>query len=393
MIKVLFVMDYLSTGGVSSSLLALLNSLDFKKYCVDLAIVSGDKDLLPRIPKEARVVHISKPSLMKKIWATIMSGGIIDILKVAIRRGNKLSMRSIQRIAFESASKTAKLTTNYDVAIACMELWPTYYVAQLDGAGSKVAWVHTNYGRANLNSSFDLNAYQCFKRIVAVSTGCAADFIYSFPSLADRMMVIENIIDSVQIGKLSNDVTYGLRECNGGLKILTVARIDNRSKRIDRVLDACMLFASKGLRFIWYVIGDGPDLKYFVEQSIRKGVSDCLVFLGKRSNPYPYMRMADVFILLSEFEGKPIVVTEAHILGCPTIVTNYNGASEQVPTAFGKVIDNCDNTIADNLYEVLTDGKSIHSWQNNLITYTYSSSGIIDRFDSLCEAVVHGQDA
>ena len=52
--------------------------------------------------------------------------------------------------------------------------------------------------------------------------------------------------------------------------------------------------------------------------------------LGKKINPYPYIKMADIYVQPSRYEGKAVTVVEAQILGKPIIITNYATADSQI---------------------------------------------------------------
>ena len=86
------------------------------------------------------------------------------------------------------------------------------------------------------------------------------------------------------------------------------------------------------------------------------------------SNPFPYVKAADVFVLLSRFEGKPICITESLIIGTPAIVTNYPSANEQIICGHnGIIIDNSEEAI--NLFSVeFAQGKhDIKELKGNLL--------------------------
>ena len=51
---------------------------------------------------------------------------------------------------------------------------------------------------------------------------------------------------------------------------------------------------------------------------------------GAVSNPYPYMKEADLYVHASRFEGKSIAIQEAQILGKPIVVSDCSGNREQV---------------------------------------------------------------
>ena len=59
-------------------------------------------------------------------------------------------------------------------------------------------------------------------------------------------------------------------------------------------------------------------------------LEDSFILLGKKINPYPYMKAADIYVQPSRYEGKAVTVGEAQILGKPVLITNYTTAKSQV---------------------------------------------------------------
>jgi glycosyltransferase involved in cell wall biosynthesis len=73
------------------------------------------------------------------------------------------------------------------------------------------------------------------------------------------------------------------------------------------------------------IVGEGP-LRQELEQKARSlGIADRVLFAGKRTNPYPWMQRADLFVLASEYEGLGIVLTEALACGTPILSTDSRG--------------------------------------------------------------------
>ena len=97
---------------------------------------------------------------------------------------------------------------------------------------------------------------------------------------------------------------------------------------------------------MWCILGDGRD-RLTIAQNIKENdVGDCLFLYGNIENPFPYVKAADIFVLLSRFEGKPLCVTEALIVGTPPIVTNYPSAKEQIiHNENGFIMDNDEESI------------------------------------------------
>lgn len=73
------------------------------------------------------------------------------------------------------------------------------------------------------------------------------------------------------------------------------------------------------------IVGEGP-LRHELEEKARSlGIADRVLFAGKRTNPYPWMQRANLFVLASEYEGLGIVLTEALACGTPILSTDSRG--------------------------------------------------------------------
>ncbi|CAN0603837.1 unnamed protein product, partial [Ectocarpus sp. 12 AP-2014] len=103
--------------------------------------------------------------------------------------------------------------------------------------------------------------------------------------------------------------------------IVNVARLVPQ-KGHALLLDA---FARARIPHQLVIVGEGP-LRQELEQKARSlGIADRVLFAGKRTNPYPWMQRADLFVLASEYEGLGIVLTEALACGTPILSTDSRG--------------------------------------------------------------------
>ena len=68
-----------------------------------------------------------------------------------------------------------------------------------------------------------------------------------------------------------------------------------------------------------------------------------VIILGKKNNPYPYMRACDLYVQPSRYEGKAVTVREAQLLGKPVVITNYATSASQLEDGADGVIVPMDN--------------------------------------------------
>lgn len=114
------------------------------------------------------------------------------------------------------------------------------------------------------------------------------------------------------------------------VKFVTVGRL-NYQKGYGLLLEACHMLDKDGLDYeVWLVGGREPDGQeaLHLEMSHKRLKTDHVKFLGKKENPYPYMKHADWFVSSSLFEGYSLVSQEAAILGLPILATDCSGVKE-----------------------------------------------------------------
>ena len=125
---------------------------------------------------------------------------------------------------------------------------------------------------------------------------------------------------------------------------------------------------SKGLAedVSWHLIGGGSEYEDFRREVEALGMTDTVILYGNKLNPLPYLRQMDVFILASRYEGKPLSVTEAQILGLPCIVTNYKSAPSQIKHGFnGLITENSYEGVYGAISDVIGDPDVISEWKKN----------------------------
>lgn len=71
--------------------------------------------------------------------------------------------------------------------------------------------------------------------------------------------------------------------------------------------------------------GDGPRRPAIQEMARQLGIADRVLMLGFIENVWPIMKLAQVFVSVSHFEGFPNTVLEAMACGCPLVVSDIPG--------------------------------------------------------------------
>ena len=103
--------------------------------------------------------------------------------------------------------------------------------------------------------------------------------------------------------------------------ILSVGRL-NHQKAHDVLLEAFALFAAQHAEWRLAIMGDGPAAAELRRLASRLGIVDRVDWLGTQFDPYPWLRSARIFALVSRYEGTPNALLEAMSCGLPCIISN-----------------------------------------------------------------------
>lgn len=348
--NVLVLTTSLGLGGITSFLIPLVNELS-KKYNVTLAYTTDECNKLVMISDDVKKVPYSMPGKKSVAMYMIKRGWGHHILKIKMRNHADVSpMDSIQRVTYASAIITKlplQLEEEYDVAISTAEFYCNSLVALKIAAKKKIGWIHPDYKALHTDVAFDKNTLDKLDFIVTVSESTRKSLIGVLPEYEKKAKYLPNLLDVEEIEKKSKEYPVEYLKYKDKKIITTVCRIDNSSKRLDRVISIAKAMIARGEKFHWFIVGNGPDFEMMRKGIQNEGLSDTITMTGMRENPYPYIRYADLFVLTSQYEGRPVVVDEAIALGCPVIVTEYASAREQVKENNGCIMPNDDDAVID----------------------------------------------
>ena len=363
--KVLILTTALDIGGITSFMLPIVNLLK-SEYDLTIAYTTDKYNKLSEITGDIELVQFEEPCKKNTALYMLTHGWMSHIIKVKFRDHNKVTpMASLQRVNYSEEMITQipeELSKHYDVAISTAEFYCNNLVAEKIDAEKKIGWIHPDYSSLHTDTFFDKRTLDKLDYIVTVSNTSKNSLIKVFPEYRNKVYFIPNLLNVEKIIKLSKDKPREYSKISGPI-FVTVARLDNSSKRLDRIVEACRILKDKGFEFHWFIVGGGSDYDAIQTLSEKIKTTDVLHLLGAKVNPYPYIKYADAFVLTSQYEGKPVVVDEAMLLGCPVVTTQYTSAIEQIGDN-GQVVENNDMTAPMEIAEILLQGK----WKNKEIT-------------------------
>ena len=238
----------------------------------------------------------------------------------------------------------------YDLAISF--LTPHNYILDHVKALKKIAWIHTDYKNMHVNRKLDLKTWGGYDTIVSISEDVTKSFLSVFPELNEKIILMRNILSPKFVREQADmtDVRKEMPREKGGIRLLTVGRYSPQ-KNFDNIPNICrtvnMILTNRNESAIkcvkWYIIGYGPDEQLIRHRIHEMGVEENVILLGKKTNPYPYMKECDMYVQPSRYEGNCVAVREAQILCKPVVITNYSTASSQIKDREDGVIVPLDN--------------------------------------------------
>ena len=133
--------------------------------------------------------------------------------------------------------------------------------------------------------------------------------------------------------------------------------------------------------FKWYIIGSGPDNEVAIlkDNILKYNVEDCVILLGAKDNPYPYIAKSNLVALLSVSETFSYVAYEAKILGVPIISTDFGAASEIVDSNCGVVALKSD--FHKEIYNIMTNKELYVGMIDSLKNFQYNNSELLSKID------------
>ncbi len=139
---------------------------------------------------------------------------------------------------------------------------------------------------------------------------------------------------------------------SGVTRFVTVGRV-SPEKNHGRLLRAFAQVRAERGDVELVVIGNGPLFEPTRELARSLGLGDAVHFTGLLHNPWALMRTCDIFVLSSDYEGQPMVILEALVLGLPVVSTAFGSVSGALPAGTGLVVDRTDEALAEGLRAAL----------------------------------------
>lgn len=437
--RIFISMHYMEIGGAEMALVGLLQAMDYTKYDVDLFLHAHRGEMMQFIPKEVNLLpeikeyaHIECPmkqALLDGCWGVLFGRLKAKWLtrRCLRKKGVTKSSAGLQYVADCVSPFLPSLLKygEYDLAISFLN--PHNYVSDKVKAKKKICWIHTDYTRIDINVEQELPVWDAYDHIISISPDVTKTFLQVFPSLSNKIVGMENILSPEFVRKrseefqvefnanvnantnefsalnvrLSSKESKNVNDNNNSsvINLLSVGRFCE-AKNYDNVPDICQRINSKfkfqnssavasgasgaKLRVKWFLIGFGGDEELIRRKIAEAGMQDHVIILGKKSNPYPYIKACDIYVQPSRYEGKSVTVREAQMLCKSVVVTNYPTAKSQIQDGIdGRIVPLDNESCAQGIAEFILNTEMQKQITEYLKTHDYGNMGEVDKLYKL----------
>lgn len=350
--KIIFVTEALWLGGIEISLVNVLKNIDYDRFDVTVLALRNYRDLESQIPAQCRLIIADRMTgsyPFKRLFGLMEKPRNPSQFRRFIWKVLCLLLKAPEAALWAKHIRTLFPGEHFDTAVIYDNRTAETVVRGIP-ADRYLMFYHQG---VMSHAYHDHYGWKKAEKIIAVSDPIADRLRTFMPKYAGKVMTISNLIDVAAIREKSRaeaDVTFD----DAKIKLVSCGRL-SKEKGMHIALDACAILKERGFdNFAWYIIGGGREMDALKQQLRDLHIEDRVFLLGQKSNPFPYLRQADIFVQTSLFESYGLSLAEAMVLGLPVVSTRTDGAAAL--TENGKLGLLCDidpESAADALMSLL----------------------------------------
>lgn len=366
--KILFIISNLESGGVSKSMSSLLNVVDTSLYDVDCFILNTRGVFLSSIPKSVNIISDERTALLfsefpANIFNLVRKGWILDAFIRSFAAFFMLFNKGIG--GWLLSRRIHKIAKQYDLAVDYNGQHQLYYLIDYVNAIKKVTFFHSDYEKWPYYFRMDRKYFPLVDQIFTISDQCVSSLKKYFPKQEKKIDLFENISSVSQIYHLAEQPITDFMDTSV-LSLISIGHL-HPNKGTNLAFEVAHLLKMKDGNFKWYFLGENQNPDTYKRLKKEYDIEDCIVELGVKSNPYTYIKQANIVVHLSKFEGKSIALDEAKILCKPIVVTNFSTVHDQFQDGYNASIVSFNaHEIAETLLELVNNPSLQQHYSQNL---------------------------
>lgn len=350
---ILFILPDLNMGGAERIITLLINNLDKNKFTPKLLLMRKEGYYLELLDKNIEIIDIKTSRIRNAFFPMIK---VLRTLKPDIVFGGwgEVSAYLAPIIPFFPKIRFIARETNI---------------------------VSQHVTRPEIR--FFYRFYNNFDTVIAQSDDMKNDLIKNLKIHEEKIIKINNPVDVDAVeAKSLEPMNFPFFE-----DYKNVVAIGNLSYRkgFDNLLKVFSYLKNENI--FLYIIGEGDDREKLIELKDSLQIKN-VKFLGKITNPYPYLKNADLFILSSRYEGFPNVLLEAGATGTFSLANNCKGGISEIieDNVNGRIISIEDHKNFAEEIKITLNKKYDKNRVKNSIKNRFSKDKIIHQYEKILEA-------
>ena len=201
-------------------------------------------------------------------------------------------------------------------------------------SSKNLVWIHSsikNWKKKKSKIDRFVDRISKYSKIICICKEMKEDLINLKNELKNKVDFLYNPIDFDRIKKLSNeDFSEEDKKLLKDKFLLSIARLDCVPKDFETLFKAYEIAKKNGYDCKLYIIGDGPDKDKVEKLKEANLYKEDILLLGRKENPYNWLKKADKLILSSRYEGFAIVLLEGLCLGKNVIASDCKTGPNEI---------------------------------------------------------------
>jgi len=357
-------------NGITTSFVNLLNHLDTDRYAISITLepelMKNNKERLEQYSKVKS--NISTIPRVGRMLMTLEEKWNIDKFNSQKHLAEK-EMYDLYQKVFSREFKRMYGERTFNVIInfeGYKVFWTSLFSNKSEINCKNSIYLHNDmYGEWQLRFPYleqNFKLYKNYDVLAAVSEKTMehniSNLLKKFDLSQKKFEYVDNVQnpeDSIKKAKEDVEVLSDEQIFKNTKVFINIARL-SPEKDQGKLIKAFQKISSKHPEARLINLGSGP-LEHHLKNLVKELRLENKVFLlGQRSNPYPYLKLSDCFILSSNHEGQPMTLFEALILEKPIIATDIVGNRSVLEGRPGHLVDNSEDGLVKGMTNFL-EGK------------------------------------
>ncbi|WP_312991589.1 glycosyltransferase [Chryseobacterium flavum] len=344
--KILIRIGSLRHGGAEKVLINFLKNLPEDKYDVDLLINLYTGMYIQEVPSWVKLHYLLKGEM-------ITTNRPHEIPVKAFRVLYQKMFLLFPSLLYRFVLKNKK----YDVEIAAIHGMYRELLSSPQKDSKKIIWIQNDIFNLKEYTPEIIKQFFRFDKILVISNKLKEEMQKLAKTDKEKQSVIKifNPIDKEDTIRKA-DIPINDYPFSKNLPTFITIGTVYPQKGYDRLLDVHKKLLKEGLQHQIIIIGDGFDFENIQTKLNQLELQETVKMLGFRSNPYPYLKESDFYVMSSRHEGFPTIIAEALILNKPVVSTDVSGIKDLLQDGkLGIITSNSEDGIYEGMKKFLTD--------------------------------------